>query len=70
MEHNYAADSFDLSEKSAFLRYYTARSDNFLRTFLDNLSVPSLRVKNSNSFLNARIKKKKLFSAKKSFLDS
>jgi hypothetical protein len=57
MEHNYAASNFDLFENSAFLGYYAASSGNFLPTFRDNLSVPSLRVKNSNSFLKAIIKK-------------
>jgi hypothetical protein len=33
-------------EDRALLDYYAASSDNLLQTFRDNLSVPSLRVKN------------------------
>ena len=33
-------------ETCAFLGYYAASSGNFLRTFCDNISVPSSRVKN------------------------
>jgi len=58
MEHNYTTSNFDLFQNSAFLGYYAASSGNFLTTFRDNLSVPSLKVKNSNSLFNARIQKK------------
>jgi hypothetical protein len=36
----------EVIENSALLGYYAASSGNFLPTFRDNLSVPSLRVKN------------------------
>ena len=38
--------SFGMAENCALLNYYATSSGNFLQTFRDNLSVPSLRVTN------------------------
>jgi len=35
-----------VDENCAFLGYYTVGNGNFLRTFRDNLSVPSSEIKN------------------------